>query len=158
MPFSANADNRFPTSIHVLVSAILKLARRTRIPRNRKAYRGLGRMKLGSEWFCPDERGARSGVELGFMSTTLSRCAAAGPAGRRAFRALLRAPRAAARALRARACCLRAGLPLARACRCARQACRICAAVSAAAHDSPAPAGALCVAWIAGTWRWSTAG
>ena len=30
-------------------------------------------MKLGSEWFNPDERGARSAVELGFMSTTLSR-------------------------------------------------------------------------------------
>jgi hypothetical protein len=77
MPFTATADNRFPTSIHVLVSAILKLARRTRIPRNRKAYRGLGRMRLGGEWFRPDARGARSGVELGFMSTTLSRRAPA---------------------------------------------------------------------------------
>ena len=66
-------ENLYATSIHTLVSAILKLSRATSIPRGRKAFRGLGRMKLGSEWFRPDERGARSGVELGFMSTTLSR-------------------------------------------------------------------------------------
>ena len=66
-------ENLYATSIHTLVSAILKLSRTTKIPRGRKAFRGLGRMKLGSEWFSPDARGARSGVELGFMSTTLSR-------------------------------------------------------------------------------------
>ena len=66
-------ENLYATSIHTLVSAILKLSRATLIPRGRKAFRGLGRMKMGSEWFRPDERGARSGVELGFMSTTLSR-------------------------------------------------------------------------------------
>jgi hypothetical protein len=65
--------NLYTTSIHVLVSATLKLSRKTRIPRGRKAFRGLGNMKLGTEWFAPDARGARSGVELGFMSTTLSR-------------------------------------------------------------------------------------
>jgi hypothetical protein len=65
--------NLFPTSIHTLVSAVVKLSRTTTIPPGRNAFRGLGRMKLGSEWFSPDERGARSGVELGFMSTTLSR-------------------------------------------------------------------------------------
>jgi hypothetical protein len=66
-------DNLYATSIHTLVSAVLKLSRKTAIPRGRKAFRGLGKMKLGSEWFSPDERGARSGVELGFMSTTLSK-------------------------------------------------------------------------------------
>jgi hypothetical protein len=66
-------DNLYATSIHTLVSAILKMSRKTTIPRGRKAYRGLARMRLGSEWFSPDERGARSGVELGFMSTTLSK-------------------------------------------------------------------------------------
>jgi hypothetical protein len=65
--------NRCPTSIHTLVSATLKLSRKTKIPPERKAYRGLGRMQLGPEWFSPDTRGSRSGVELGFMSTTLSR-------------------------------------------------------------------------------------
>ena len=65
--------SRSPTSIHTLVSATLKLSRKTKIPSTRKAYRGLGRMQLGPEWFSPDPRGSRSGVELGFMSTTLRR-------------------------------------------------------------------------------------
>ena len=65
--------NRYATSIHVLVSASLKLLRTGRIPRSRKTYRGLGTTKLGTEWFEDDERGARCGVELGFMSTTTSR-------------------------------------------------------------------------------------
>ena len=30
-------------------------------------------MNLRSEWFNPDERGSRYGVELGFMSTTTER-------------------------------------------------------------------------------------
>jgi hypothetical protein len=66
-------SNLYATSIHTLVSAVLKMSRATKIPPGRKAFRGLGRMKLGSEWFSPDDRGARSGVEVGFMSTTLSR-------------------------------------------------------------------------------------
>jgi hypothetical protein len=66
-------ENRCPTSIHTLVSATLKLSRITTIPPERKAFRGLGRMQLGPEWFSSDQRGARSGVELAFMSTTLSR-------------------------------------------------------------------------------------
>jgi hypothetical protein len=66
-------ENRCPTSLHVLVSATLKLSRITRIPSERKVFRGLGKMQLGPEWFSPDKRGARAGVELGFMSTTLSR-------------------------------------------------------------------------------------
>jgi hypothetical protein len=63
--------NLYATSIHVLVSACLKLSRATRIPAGRRVFRGLGSMVLGPEWFERDARGARSGVELGFMSTTL---------------------------------------------------------------------------------------
>ena len=77
MPFSsasaAEGLNLYATSIHVLVSACLKLSRKTKIPLGRKVFRGLGWMKLGPEWFQDDERGARIGTELGFMSTTLSR-------------------------------------------------------------------------------------
>jgi hypothetical protein len=74
IPGAAEAlQDRSPTSIHVLVSAILKLSRKAVIPPGRRAFRGLGRMLLGTEWFSPDKRGARSGVEFGFMSTTLSR-------------------------------------------------------------------------------------
>ena len=66
-------ENLCPTSIHTLVSANLKLLRTTKLPPERKVFRGLGRMHLGSKWFSPNQRGARSGVELGFMSTTLKR-------------------------------------------------------------------------------------
>jgi hypothetical protein len=65
--------NLYTTSIHALVSACQKLARTTKLPASRKAFRGLGRMKLGDEWFKSNERGSRCGVELGFMSTTLDR-------------------------------------------------------------------------------------
>ena len=65
--------NLYTTSIHALVSACQKLARTTKLPASRRAYRGLGRMKLGDEWIQSNERGSRCGVELGFMSTTLDR-------------------------------------------------------------------------------------
>ena len=65
--------NLYSTSIHTLVSACQKLARKTKIPAGRKVFRGLGRTKLGAEWSKSDARGARSGVELGFMSTTFNR-------------------------------------------------------------------------------------
>ena len=68
------AGNRFTTSIHALVSAVLKLARVTPVPEGRVVYRGLGGMVLDEEvWFRRDERGCRGGVELGFLSTTASR-------------------------------------------------------------------------------------
>ena len=65
--------NNYETSIHVLVSAVLKISRSFEIPSARKVYRGLGGLSLGSEWFTNDERGVRCGVELGFMSTTQNR-------------------------------------------------------------------------------------
>ena len=68
-----NQENHFTTSIHTLVSACLKLKTKTKIPNEKKVFRGLGSMRLGSEWFTPDERGSRYGVELGFMSTTKER-------------------------------------------------------------------------------------
>ena len=65
-------SNLYPTSIFCLVSACIKMSRVTEIPLGRKVYRGLGNMVLGKEWFEPDVRGSRSGVELAFMSTTLN--------------------------------------------------------------------------------------
>ena len=53
------------------MSAVVKIARVTAVPTSRRVYRGLGGMRLGPEWFCPDGRGVRSGVELGFLSTTV---------------------------------------------------------------------------------------
>jgi len=68
--------NLYTTSVLVLVSSVLKLSRHTRIPEGRTVFRGLGRMRLGSEWFNKDTRGVSSGVELGFMSTTQKRSVA----------------------------------------------------------------------------------
>jgi hypothetical protein len=59
--------------MHVLVSAILKLSRQTKIPEGRKVYRGLSGMVLDDKWFCPDARGSCGGVEKGFLSTTLKK-------------------------------------------------------------------------------------
>ena len=72
--FAASAPkNLYTTSILVLVSAVIKISRKTRIPMERTVFRGLGRSHLGPEWFNKDERGVSSGVELGFMSTTQKR-------------------------------------------------------------------------------------
>ena len=73
---SKTPTNLYTTSIHTLVSACLKLSRMGKIPEGRKVFRGLGRMKLGAEWSKRNERGSRSGVELGFMSTTFNRSVA----------------------------------------------------------------------------------
>ena len=64
-------QNLYSTSIQVLSSATLKLSQLTKIPLGRKVYRGQGKMYLGEEWHKSNERGVRSGVELGFLSTTL---------------------------------------------------------------------------------------
>lgn len=50
---------------------MVKIAHVTAVPPGRRVYRGLGGICLGKEWFCADERGVRSGVELGFLSTTV---------------------------------------------------------------------------------------
>ena len=65
--------SRYTTTIHVLVSAIIKLAQQTKVPQGRKVYRGLGGIILDEKWFTPDQRGTRGGVEFGFLSTTLNR-------------------------------------------------------------------------------------
>ena len=77
MPFKGEDSkppppNLYTTSILVLVSAVVKLARISIVPTGRKVFRGFGR-KLGPEWYTPDKRGVICGVELAFMSTTTSR-------------------------------------------------------------------------------------
>jgi hypothetical protein len=75
MPFGGKIEcfNKYTTSIHTLVSAVVKLSRQTRIPVSRKVYRGLGGLVLDDQWFECDKRGVRGAVELGFLSTTLNR-------------------------------------------------------------------------------------
>ena len=75
-PNELDSKHRYPTSILTLTSAAVKLSRTARIPAGRRVYRGLGSMKLGDDWFLPNERGVTTGVELAFMSTTLDRSVA----------------------------------------------------------------------------------
>jgi WD40 repeat protein len=67
-------DNLYSTTIFVLVSAIQKLCRRTRIPEGMLVYRGMGgRMDLPDIFFQTDEYGRSGYAEWGFLSTTANR-------------------------------------------------------------------------------------
>jgi hypothetical protein len=75
------ADNRFPTTIFVLVSAIQKLSRCMNIPAGTLLYRGLGgSMELPDTFFTPSEScmtpNALGYCEFAFMSTTQDRSVA----------------------------------------------------------------------------------
>ena len=63
--------NLFTTSILVLVSAVLKLARKSKVPAGGRVYRGFGK-GLGPEWQA-DQRGSICKVDLAFISTTTNR-------------------------------------------------------------------------------------
>ena len=65
--------NGYVTTIHAVVSAIIKLSRTWKIPYDRKVYRGLGGMLLPQEFWKEDPFGCRGGVEFGIMSTTTTR-------------------------------------------------------------------------------------
>jgi len=69
--------NRYPTTIHVLVSAVAKLARTARLPAGLELYRGLGGLtELPDSFFRPDEHGCRGYMEWGFLSTSSDRATA----------------------------------------------------------------------------------
>ena len=64
-------ENFYPTTIFVLVSAVMKIARVMRIPEGTKLYRGLGGlMELPDSFFNAHNNGCRGFAEWGFMSTT----------------------------------------------------------------------------------------
>eukprot|EP01042_Synura_sphagnicola_P004989 gene4989-6355_t len=65
--------NRYITTIHTIVSGIIKLSQVAELPVSRKVYRGLGGMLLPEKFWKPDAFGCRGGVEYGFMSTTTER-------------------------------------------------------------------------------------
>ena len=66
-----NGCNLFPTTIHVLASAVMKLARHVRIPEGRLLYRGLGgTLELPDSFFKADSLGRSGFCEWSFMSTT----------------------------------------------------------------------------------------
>ena len=63
--------NKFSTTIHVLGSAVAKLARHVRIPEGRMLYRGLGgTLELPDSFFKADGLGRSGFCEWSFMSTT----------------------------------------------------------------------------------------
>ena len=75
------ADNKFPTTIFVLVSAVQKLSRCMNIPSGTLLYRGLGgSMELPDTFFVPSDNcmtpNALGYCEFAFMSTTQDRSVA----------------------------------------------------------------------------------
>ena len=70
----AKSDNRFSTTIFVLVSAVQKLSRCMNIPAGMMLYRGLGGpLELPDSFTTADENGCKGYCEFGFMSTTADR-------------------------------------------------------------------------------------
>jgi WD40 repeat protein len=77
-----DGDNLFSTTIFVLVSAVQKLSRSTRIPLETLLYRGLsGKIDLPDIFFQVDDKGCSGYVEWGFLSTTADRDVALGYSG-----------------------------------------------------------------------------
>ncbi len=68
---------RFATTIHILVSAVVKLTRAEKLPAGLELYRGLGgSMALPEKFYKGDENGCRGYTEWGFLSTTSNRAIA----------------------------------------------------------------------------------
>jgi hypothetical protein len=68
------SDNRFSTTIFILVSAVQKLSRCMYIPPGMLLYRGLGgTLELPNSFTNADENGCKGYTEFGFMSTTADR-------------------------------------------------------------------------------------
>jgi WD40 repeat protein len=66
-----DGDNLFSTTIFVLVSAVQKLSRFTRIPLGTLLYRGLGgKVDLPDIFYQVDDKGCSGYAEWGFLSTT----------------------------------------------------------------------------------------
>ena len=81
--------NNFTTTIHVLVSAVSKLARVTKFAEGTRLYRGTGgRMALPLKFHQADQNGCKGFTEWGFMSSTANRAVAIQYSGVREARAL----------------------------------------------------------------------
>jgi WD40 repeat protein len=77
-----DGDNLFSTTIFVLVSAVQKLSRFTRIPLGTQLYRGLGgKVDLPDIFSQIDDKGCSGYAEWGFLSTTSNRDVALGYSG-----------------------------------------------------------------------------
>jgi len=65
-------EKQYVTTIHAIVSGIIKLASIMKLPLDRKVYRGLSGVELPEAFWIVDRYGAKGGVEFGIMSTTRS--------------------------------------------------------------------------------------
>uniref|UniRef100_A0A7S0W5B3 NAD(P)(+)--arginine ADP-ribosyltransferase n=1 Tax=Hemiselmis tepida TaxID=464990 RepID=A0A7S0W5B3_9CRYP len=65
--------NKYTTTIHCIVSGIIKLSKSMKLPEDRKVYRGLGGLELPEAFTKPDAFGVRGGCEFAMMSTTVDR-------------------------------------------------------------------------------------
>ncbi len=69
--------NLYATAIHMLVSAVMRIARSTKLPSGLELFRGLGGlMALPESFFQVDANGCRGYAEWGFLSTTSNRAVA----------------------------------------------------------------------------------
>ena len=69
--------NLYATTIHILVSAVVKIARVMRLPAGLELFRGLGGlMELPESFYRPDANGCRGFMEWGFLSTTSNKATA----------------------------------------------------------------------------------
>ena len=69
--------NHYTTTIYVLVSGVIKLARVAKFPEGARLYRGTGgRQKLPARFGQADEHGCKGFTEWGFMSTTTKKAVA----------------------------------------------------------------------------------
>ena len=70
----SSGEGEYSTTIHVLVSAVLKLSRSMKLPENKRLFRGTkGVVDFPKCFFHGDTKGRRGVMELGFMSTSLNR-------------------------------------------------------------------------------------
>ncbi|KAJ1480296.1 ankyrin repeat-containing domain protein, partial [Baffinella frigidus] len=76
-------DNNYATTIHLIVSGVIKLSRCMVLPKDRVVYRGLEDLGLPEEFLTADRYGVRGGLELGLMSTSEDRRVAIQYAGTR---------------------------------------------------------------------------
>ena len=77
MVLRMQTGKQYITTIHAIVSGIIKLASIMMLPRDRKVYRGLSGIELPEEFWNADKYGSKGGVEKGIMSTTKSMAVAA---------------------------------------------------------------------------------
>eukprot|EP00960_Hanusia_phi_P060603 764555-Hanusia_phi.AAC.1 len=64
------AKNNYATTIHCIVSGVIKLSKLTKLPSSRLVYRGLSGLRMPERFVQEDELGVSGGVEYGMLSTT----------------------------------------------------------------------------------------